>query len=107
MPDESKTIKLSQPITAHGEMLTQLVLREPTAKDIEATDKAAIDAPTKKANHLLAAVAGIPYSSVLLLRLRDWNACMEALAEMGFFEEPSPPSESDAESHQTGLTESE
>ncbi|OFX01395.1 MAG: hypothetical protein A3E78_01940 [Alphaproteobacteria bacterium RIFCSPHIGHO2_12_FULL_63_12] len=105
MAEESKTITLSQPITAHGESITKLVLREPTAKDIEATDKAATDAPTKKANMLLASVAGIPYSSVLLLRLRDWNACMEALAEMGFFEEPSPRSESEPESHQTGPTE--
>jgi hypothetical protein len=79
---EKRTVQLSRPIPAHDQIHHVLVIHEPTAKELQALERG--KGEIARVNHLLAECARIPYSSVLLLRARDWQACMEALAEMGF-----------------------
>jgi hypothetical protein len=79
---ETRRVPLSRAIQAHDQKVSELVIYEPTAKELQALERG--KGEIARVNHLLAECARIPYSSVLLLRARDWQACMEALAEMGF-----------------------
>ena len=92
MERPSRTVTLQHPIQVDGEPCTELVIREPSPKDLQATDAGKGD--VHKANLLLAACAGIPISSVYLLRMVDYQACTEALAELGFTSPSEPGDES-------------
>jgi len=86
-------IELKTPITAHGELRSQIEMRDPTPADVElcgypikglaggggGPDPTAISA-------LIARLGNIPPSSVKALSMRDWNSCMAGL--MRFFGEP-------------------
>ncbi|MGI4850554.1 MAG: phage tail assembly protein [Janthinobacterium lividum] len=85
---EPVTVKLSEPLQAHGEMLQSLTLRAPKGKDLRiagypfrmggdkgqdvVTDPVAV-------SKLISSLGGIPTSSVDLLEAVDWQACMAAI----------------------------
>lgn len=73
------TIKLSNPITAHGEPLSELTLREPTGKDIRTcgshitgNGRGGGSVDSEAIARYIAALADIPPSSVDLLSGRDF-----------------------------------
>lgn len=82
-------IALTKPITVHGDEVTELELREPSAGDVmecgypltigdgEATPNA------ETVGKLIARLAGIPPSSVKQMSLPDFNTAMGAV--LGFF----------------------
>lgn len=84
-------VDLTKPITAHGEEVSALELREPTGGDIvdcgypfsigngEAQPNAAV------VGRLISRLAAIPPSSVAALSARDFNACLGVV--LGFFGE--------------------
>jgi hypothetical protein len=91
MAREPVNVPLSEPIKAHGEIVTALTIRPPTAKDIrlcgdplvgltEATMR--VDGPVMAA--LISNLAGIPPSSVDMLSYADFkdvsNTVMSFLA---------------------------
>lgn len=87
----SDLIKLSQPIEAHGEQLSELTLRRPTVQEVRAikslpykidkTEDVSLDLDV--AAKYIAVCAGIPPSSVNQLDLSDFNSLSWAIA--GFF----------------------
>jgi hypothetical protein len=81
--DEPITVRLSHPIQAHGETVTSLTIRPPTIEEMEALDTIR-NLDTTKFIKLLVLLAGIPRSSVLQLRPRDFNACANRLASAFF-----------------------
>ena len=104
--EKSITIQLMEVLEAHGRELTELVVHAPRARDFEHMD-AGGTGEIKRTNHLLASCAKIPYSSVLQLGSRDYQAALEALASLGFTASPTPSEESDEESPATGSGRSE
>lgn len=84
-------IKLSSPIEAHGEQVTELTLRRPTVQEVRAikslpykidkTEDVSLDMDV--AAKYIAVCAGIPPSSVNQLDLADLNGLSWAVA--GFF----------------------
>ncbi|MCP1289819.1 phage tail assembly protein [Chromobacterium sp. S0633] len=90
-------IPLSAPITAHGEEITELVLRKPTTAEsravgvlpyrIGAANMPEINVPASC--QYISKCAGIPPSSVDLLDVADLNAACWAVA--GFFLNPGSP----------------
>lgn len=74
------TIVLKEPITAHGETVTQLVLKPPTLKNWRVRDgaKGEVDSIIR----MISDLAGIPISSVEMLGTEDSAAAMEAVAEL-------------------------
>lgn len=86
-------IKLSKPIEAHGEQVSELTLREPTTADVIehgqpflvvlSDDGSAIEIRTKIVSRYISLLAGIPMSSVKELPLTDFSKCQGAV--MGFF----------------------
>ncbi len=105
MERDSRRVTLSHPVEAHGETLTELVIQEPTARDFESMDRG--KGQIQQVHHLLASCAKVPYSTILSLRVRDYQAAMGALAELGFQEAAEPLTESSDEFPETGLTPSE
>lgn len=86
-------IKLSKPLEAHGEQVTELTLREPTTADvidngqpflvIPTDDEPAIEIRTKVIARYISLLAGIPLSSVKELSIGDFSKCQGMV--MGFF----------------------
>ena len=92
-------IKLSKPIQAHGEMVSELSFREPTGLDIElvgvpvhftwvAGDNVASDGGvqvvySKNMGMMLSHLAAVPPSSIKMLAAKDWIKC--AMAVQSFF----------------------
>jgi|SRR5450830_1019362 len=84
-------IKLSAPIDAHGEQLTELTLRRPTVQEVRAikslpykidkNEDVSLDLDVSA--KYIAVCAGIPPSSVNQLDLSDLNSLSWAVA--GFF----------------------
>lgn len=87
----SVTVKLAVPIEAHGETLTELVLREPTGKDIRVNgmpfrfhaEDGSIITDAAAVHRYIAALAAVPPSTVDRLAPSDWSAAMAAV--LGFF----------------------
>jgi hypothetical protein len=77
MSDKPIRIQLSRPLEVMGELVPVLELDEPLAKHWWATDK--VDGQAKKADALIAALAGIPVACIGELRARDKLAVQEAL----------------------------
>ena len=88
------TVKLSQPISAHGEDVSELILREPTTEDvinmgqpflIIARDggEAGIEIRMGVIAKYVSTLAAIPMSSVKKLSRNDFSACQAGV--MGFF----------------------
>ena len=85
MPEESPfEHKLSKPIEAHGEEITILKWREPTAGDIERAgnpitmdffgEKPTMAFNERKMSAMISTLAAVPPSSVSRLSASDWNA---------------------------------
>lgn len=81
--DPVAVVCLRRKYEAHGEQIDQIRIVEPTGKMMEAVDRAAGE-QTKGFNHLLAATASVPYSTICKLKAADWRVCGEALAALGF-----------------------
>ncbi len=80
------TLKLVKPISAHGELVAELTIREPTARDLK---EFRIGDPTVgNFLPLIAALAGIPPSSVEALHPAD---VFEAVEVIGPLLLPPPP----------------
>ncbi len=88
------TVKLSQPISAHGEEVSELILREPTTEDvinmgqpflIIARDggESGIEIRSNVIAKYVSGLAAIPMSSVKKLSMKDFSVCQTAV--MGFF----------------------
>lgn len=92
---EAVTVKLSKPLRAHGEDLTEITLRAPIAKDVmeigspqlllPAVDGAtvAIEVRARLIGQYIVRLAGIPLSSVQSMELTDFMKCQGEI--MGFF----------------------
>ena len=90
-------IKLSRQITAHGEAVSDLVLREPTTEDvielglptliIPGADGQSTGVEIRQAvvARYISRLAAIPMGSVKALSLKDFSLCTAAV--MGFFGE--------------------
>ena len=105
----SVIVKLTKPITAHAEEVSELTLREPTTEDIIDTglpmlmivgdgDTTGVEIRQKVVAKYISKLAAIPLSSVRSLSMADYSACSAAV--MGFFgsgepeQTPSSPSAS-------------
>lgn len=89
------TIHLSKPITAHGEEVSQITLREPVPEDIMQIgtptllipssdgESVGIEIRAKLIGQYISRLGGIPLSSVKALALGDFMQCQGAV--MGFF----------------------
>ena len=88
------TITLSKPITAHGEQIQELTLREPTIKDVRKlglpylihTDGSGGSSVEIRADTILnyaSTLAAVPPSSIDQLALADFSPLQAAV--MGFF----------------------
>lgn len=87
---QDTVIPLTKPISAHGEEITELTLREPTGKDIRvngypftASGDGQIILIGASVCKYISTLAGIPASSVDALSATDFNALGWAVA--GFF----------------------
>ena len=88
-------IVLSTPITAHGEEVDQITLRQPTTADLidlgqpmrllpgNGLDEAAIEVRMNVVANYVARLAAIPLSSVKALSLSDFGKATQAV--LGFF----------------------
>lgn len=79
---ESITVKLRRPIQAHGKTVTELVVKEPSPRDLQAMDR--VQGEVSKINALLAEVCQVPISSIYQLRMRDYEPLIDALYKLGF-----------------------
>lgn len=93
MDRDQKTVTLRHPIEVDGAERSEIAIREPCPKDLEAMDRG--KGEVQKANLLLAACAGIPVTSVHKMRMVDYQACMEALESLGFTKDSEEASGSD------------
>jgi hypothetical protein len=79
------TCELTRPIEAHGQTVTTLVFREPTARDLLSIGNPVIFDPIsdppkimhdeKRMNQMLSALAGVPPSAIANLTTRDFITC--------------------------------
>ena len=87
-------IKLSEPIQAHGEEVSELTLREPTTEDVIKFGQPFLVIPRDGGDtgveirmniiaRYVSELAAIPMSSVKKLSRNDFSACQAAV--MGFF----------------------
>ncbi len=86
-------IKLSKPIKAHGEEISELTLREPTVKDtievgqpfliIVGDGETGIRIQNKTVAAYIVRLAGVPNSTVEQMSLSDFSAAQAAV--LGFF----------------------
>jgi hypothetical protein len=77
--------ELSKPIEAHGEQVTVLNFREPTARDLLSIGNPVIFDPIsdppkvthdeRKMTQMMSALAAVPPSSIQQLTPRDWITC--------------------------------
>lgn len=82
---KAKTVKrkLETPVEAHGETITEIEFREPTAGDlVDHGDPLDIDYQTggmrfnpPEMTEMMAALAKVPPSSIRAMTPRDWKAC--------------------------------
>ena len=85
------TIQLTKPITAHGEEVSELTLREMTPGDVIecgypiAFDGSVVTPQMGPVAKLIARLSGIPPSSVRQMGMPDYNAAMGAV--LGFLGE--------------------
>ena len=91
----SATIKLSKPITAHGEEVSEITLREPTADDVMQIgspsllipsadgESVGIEIRAKVIGQYIMRLASIPLPSVKAMSFSDFNRCQGVV--MGFF----------------------
>lgn len=91
----SVTVKLSKPITAHGEEVTQITLREPTAEDVMQVgspqllipsadgESVGIEIRGKVIGQYISRLGSIPLSSVKSLPIGDFTRCQGEI--MNFF----------------------
>jgi len=101
----SVKVKLEQPIEANGTEIAELTIIKPAGREFEAMDRG--KGEVQRTNHLLAACAKVPYSTILNLSPEDYEAAMGALGGLGFPEASQPSSESSEEFLETGPTRSE
>lgn len=80
--DDVVVVKLMKSYTAHGKDIEELTIHEPGPREYEAMDRGG-EGQIKKANHLLAAAARVPYGTIISLKPKDYQACMNALNLMG------------------------
>lgn len=100
LPDGSIRVKLSRPTKAFGEVVSALVFRQPTGRDIRsfgnpviidfASEPARLSFDEAKMSRMLSALSGVPSSTIDSLSGGDWNACAWGIS--GFFV-PSAPAE--------------
>jgi hypothetical protein len=88
-------IQLSRPVTAHGEEIASLTLREPTPEDVMAVgmpsllipsadgESIGIEIRAKLIGQYIVRLAGVPLSTVKALSLADFTACQGVI--MSFF----------------------
>lgn len=85
MHENSATVFLARPVSAHAERFDRFEIKRPTAgqyidaRAASSGDEAQID------SRLLAATADVPYSTIRTLDLRDYQKCLEALTILGGF----------------------
>jgi len=102
----SAVVKLSKPIKAHGEEITEITLREPAVEDVlelghpflvvqDDSSKSAVELRPKVIAEYVVRLAKVPMSTVKMMTIKDLFACQAAV--MGFFgqgdgetNEPSP-----------------
>ncbi len=101
------TIKLSKPITAHGDEVSEITLRDPGTKDVielglptliipsDDGKSAGVEIRQKVVARYIMKLAAIPLSSVESLSMNDFSRCTAIV--MGFFgqgdgEEETPAS---------------
>lgn len=89
------TVKLSQHITAHGQELSEITLREPTTKDVielglptliipsEDGKSAGVEVRQRVVARYIMKLAAIPLGAVESLSMHDFSTCTAAV--MGFF----------------------
>lgn len=87
------TISLKRPIEAHGQKVNQIVLKEPTGKEIitcgypfAISDGGAVPVAAVVAKYI-SQCGGIPPHSVQQLCPADFQACVAAV--LGFFGDPA------------------
>lgn len=83
------TVKLTEPIMAHGEKMTELTIRAPTGKDArihgvpyQVGHGGALIIDGDAMSRLLVDLCQVPLSSIDSLSFQDWNAAMQAV--LGF-----------------------
>ena len=91
----SETIKLSKPITAHGEEISEITLREPTPDDVMQVgspqllipsadgESVGIEIRAKVVGQYIARLGAVPLSSVKTMSMGDFNRAQGVV--MGFF----------------------
>lgn len=91
----SVTVPLSQPVKAHGDEITELVLKAPTTKEIIEIglptlmipgadgESVGIEIRQKVVARYASRLAAVPMSTIESLALPDWSAVQGAV--MGFF----------------------
>ena len=88
------TVKLSKPVTAHGEEVGELNFREPLTKDVIELGLptlivvgddggSGVEVRTKVVARYITRLAAVPMTTVEALALKDYNACSAAV--IGFF----------------------
>lgn len=89
------TIQLKRPVTAHGEQVSEITLREPVTKEVieigqpmlivvgEDGKSTGIEIRQRVVARWVSKLAGIPMSSVEALGLGDYSRCTAVV--MGFF----------------------
>lgn len=92
---EGVTVKLSKPISAHGDDVAELVLREPTPDDVMQIgsptllipgadgESVGIEIRAKVVGQYITRLGAIPLSSVKSMSIADFNRCQGVI--MGFF----------------------
>ncbi|NKE48430.1 phage tail assembly protein [Roseomonas frigidaquae] len=83
------TLKLSAPITAHGDPMTALNLRHATGRDIRECglpyrldSEGGIIIDSRAAHRMIAQLAAVPPSSIDQLSGPDWNNAAQAVLTM-------------------------
>lgn len=97
MKHDELTITLTSSVTAHGEEIDRITLRQPTTADLielgqpmrllpgNGMDEPAIDIRMNVVAHYVARLAAIPLSSVKAMSLADFGKATQAV--LGFFGE--------------------
>ena len=87
------TVKLAKPVTAHGEQVTELVMREITVEDvmelgqpflvIVGDNETGIRIQSKTVGQYIVRLASVPMSTVKQISLADFSVAQTVV--MGFF----------------------
>ena len=91
----SETVKLSKPISAHGEEISEITLREPTPEDVMQVgspqllipsadgESVGIEIRGKVIGQYISRLGSVPMSSVKAMTIGDFTRCQGVI--MGFF----------------------